>query len=431
MTQQRSFKKLVRERMSQTGERYTAARAQILAQRGTPSSPSSTGPVPIDTFPGILAGYDRFGGVQGDTAALSNLLRHARVMSPITGAAYGEAMVNGLCGGPGFLYAAFEYKGLPAPILSLALRSRSMPETYLAEGLPRLGLRFRKSETSSPKAARKALDDALSAGRGALCLMGMRWVGIVGRHGDDVWLDDRGPRPVRMSADALEKARAASKQGKNRLITVEGVDPKHDARKALQGAIADTARTYVKPAVPKSFWVNCGFAGLEKWQRMLVDVKDKKAWPTLFAEKHRAFAGLVRAYECIEHEATAPAGGRAFYADFLDEAAGILDRPSLKRAAAKYREAGGAWAEISSMIAACGDTAVREACELTDRRLELKDADGEQALTECEAMLGRQQTLGPECRITAPAALALYATMAEVVGRIAHIEKEAVGLLNA
>ena len=114
-----------------------------------------------------------------------------------------------------------------------------------------------------------------------------------------------------MNADALEKARAGYRPGKNRLVTVDGVDPKHDARKALAAAIADTARTYVKPAVPKSFWVNCGFAGLEKWQRMLVDGKDKKAWPTLFAEKHRAFAGLVRAYECIEHEATAPAGGRA------------------------------------------------------------------------------------------------------------------------
>lgn len=52
-------------------------------------------------------------------------------------------------------------------------------------------------------------------------------------------------------------------------------------------AIADTALRYVEPADPKSFWVNCGWSGFEKWRAMLTDRKDKKAWPTMFAEGPR------------------------------------------------------------------------------------------------------------------------------------------------
>ena len=128
MTKQREFKALVRERMDKTGERYTAARAQLLGKASTPSRIQHT-------FPGVLPGYDTFGGIQSGTAALCNTL----ATIPIEGAPFTESLVNGLCGGPGFLYAVFEYKGWP-PMLSLALRSRSMPDVYIAEGLSRIGM---------------------------------------------------------------------------------------------------------------------------------------------------------------------------------------------------------------------------------------------------------------------------------------------------
>ena len=53
MTKRRDFKALVRERMDKTGERYTAARAQLLG-RLSASRPASV-------FPGLLPGYDTFG----------------------------------------------------------------------------------------------------------------------------------------------------------------------------------------------------------------------------------------------------------------------------------------------------------------------------------------------------------------------------------
>lgn len=439
MTRQREFKQLVRERMAKTGERYTAARAQILAKL-------DDAPPPRETFPGVLKGYDRFGGVQGDTAPLCNALRHAGITSPITGRPYSEAMVNGLCGGPGFLYAVFEYKGWP-PMLTLALRSRSMPDVYVEAGLLRLGVQLKRSESSSPKPARKALEQALSAGKAALCVADVAllpWYGlpkefaggsphviaVVARDGDEVWVDDRPPRPIRMTLDQLDKARASYRKAKHRLITLEGQKPRFDARQAIRDAVADTAQTYVKPAVPKSFWANCGFSGIDKWRALLTDKKDEKGWPTVFAETSRAYAGLQRAYQCIEHEATPPAGGRALYAEFLDEAAEALAATSLTRAAAAYREAGRLWAQLAALIVDCGDAAVRQACEIADRRLELGDLQAEAATKESSELWQKRHRLADECKLTRRAALSLYARMADVVGEIGAAERSAVELLN-
>jgi hypothetical protein len=172
MTKRRDFKALVRERMDKTGERYTAARAQVL---GTVTAFPTR-----HSFPGVLPGYNTFGGIQSGTAALRNLLASIGAVSPLEGAPYTESLVNGLCGGPGFLYAVFEYKGWP-PLLSLALRSRSMPDVCIAEGVSRVGRTVAVSETTSPAVARKALDAALAAGRPALCVTdvaSLPWTGL-------------------------------------------------------------------------------------------------------------------------------------------------------------------------------------------------------------------------------------------------------------
>ena len=103
MTKHRDFKALVRERMQKTGERYTAARAQLAGKSPVPSfSPQ--------TLPGLLTGYDTFGGIQSGTAAVRNTLASMGHVSPFDGAPYKESWINGLCGGPGFLYAVFDTK---------------------------------------------------------------------------------------------------------------------------------------------------------------------------------------------------------------------------------------------------------------------------------------------------------------------------------
>jgi hypothetical protein len=439
MTRQRDFKALVRERMAKTGERYTTARTYLLARTGGRSQPAKA-------FPGVLEGYDSFGGQQSGTGAIHNVLRFAGVASPL-GAPPSEAMINGLCGGPGFLYAVFEYKGWP-PMLTLALGNRSMPDVYAAQGLSRLGLELAQHETTSQAAAQKTLDATLASGKPALCVTDIaslphyglprhfvggspHVVAVVGRDAGDYWIDDRHAEPIRLSAEQLRDARAAYRKAKNRFVAVDmpaKAPSSAQARAAIASAIADTALRYVDPAVPKSFAVNCGFSGLAKWRDELTDRKSKRGWPTMFAEGPRAYAALYRAYEDIECRATA--GGRAFYADFLDEAAGLVGQDHLRRAAAAYRDAGTLWSRIADAIAHCPDEAIRQACDIADRRVELNDALDKGTSAEAAALWQQRHTLGERCTLPHEAAVRLYQELADLVDGILRTERNAVDLLK-
>jgi Butirosin biosynthesis protein H, N-terminal len=196
------------------------------------STSSKHAPRPAQKLPGLLDGYDRFGGIQASTGPLANALRHASVRSPLSKRPFTEIEINGICGGPGFLYAVFEYTGWP-PILSLALQSRSMPDAYVGEGISRLGLRTMVHETTSRVSARRMLDQTLAAGKVAICIVdiaSLPWYGlppefigggphvvtVAGRDADRYWIDDRSSRPIGVDADTLAAARAAYRQAKNR-----------------------------------------------------------------------------------------------------------------------------------------------------------------------------------------------------------------------
>ena len=438
MTRQRDFKALVRERMSKTGERYTTARAHVLAKPARRVS--------APALPGILEGYDSFGGIQRGTAAIRNVLGYIGLNSPL-GAPPSEAMINGLCGGPGFLYAVFEYKGWP-PLLTLALTNRSMPDVYAEQGLSRLGVKIAKHETSGRATAQRILDDALAAKQAPLCVvdaaslpyLGLprefvggapHVVAVVGRDGDTYWVDDRQPSPIGVSTHVLAAARAAYRHAKNRLVIVQRPDKKptkQEAMKSVADALRDTARRYVDPAVPKSFAGNCGFAGLEKWRTALTDAKDKRGWPTLFKDGPRAYAALHRAYEDIECGVSA--GGRAFYAEFLDDLSDVPGHSRLREAAAAYRESADAWARIGSLIANCPDRAVRDACTIADRRVELADESGPATSSEGATLWQKRQKLGEECRLDATTARALYEEIAALVGSIIDSERRAAARLE-
>jgi hypothetical protein len=426
MTTPRDFKALVRERMAKTGERYAAARARVLSDTAAPAH--SLPPV-RRMYPGVLDGYDAFGGIQNGTAPLTNVLRHAGVAWSPTGQPFTEALLNGLCGGPGFLYAVFEYKGWP-PLLSIALQSRSMPDAYIGQGLARIGVATTRHETTSPAAAKKALEATLGAGKAALCAAGLLTVAVVGRDGDDWWIDGRAPVPTRLASATLARFRSGYRPTKNRLTTIDGADGSADAIGTLRLAIADTAKSYAEPPVPRSFWVNCGFAGLEKWQRMLTDSKDKKAWPVLFDEGPRAFAALKRTYEWVACF-VAPGAGRPLYAEFLEEAARILKEPSLETAAGAYRDAGQLWSALAEGVATVDDAAVRRACQEAEREVESLDTEGD-----CHTManpieqMEKQRTAGADCRLTKAAARAIYAEMAVRLRAIVDAERAAVAAMT-
>lgn len=427
MTRQRDFKKLVRERIEATGERYTTARSHVLNKLER-----------TETYPGLIPGYRQFGGQQGDTAVLSHVLHFA-------GVKHSEAMVHGLCGGVGFLYAVFEYKG-HAPMLTIVARSSSMPDLFTAEGLKRAGAQHDVKETSGAAGAQKHLDAALAANKPAMLTvdiaslpysgmpkewqgMGPHMLAAIGRDGDAVWLDDRSVRPIRISMKELAFARGRYKKGKHRLVTIYGTEKGHDPSAAIRNAIAYTVKSFHESPF-KGFASNFGFAGLEKFQRLLTDKKDAKGWPKLFTEGRNACTGLHRVYECLQHDYTAPNAGRSLYADFLAEAAGVTGDKRLNELAGKFRESGKLWGEVTQAVTDCGEKSLRRMCELTDQRAELFDTEGAEAGPQLADMWKQRRELADESKLTASQCSDLYARMSDTLKRVLEVEHDAVDQMN-
>ncbi|ANM30583.1 hypothetical protein ABI59_14870 [Acidobacteria bacterium Mor1] len=434
MTKQRDLKKLVRERMKRTGERYATARAHIVQAR------SHDDPQPT----GVHPGYGPCGGLQTETGALTNVLRHAGVRDR-DGKPLDETTVFGLCGGIGFLYGVFEYKGHP-PTMTVVARQSSMPDVFVAAGIERIVPGAETIETSAPAKARRELDRLLDAGQSVLCTvdaaalpyyglpanlvgMGPQVVAAIGRDGNDhVWLDDRGTAPIRLSNEAFAAARAGYRKGKHRMTVIPEaieVDRKQLMLDALRAAVDDYDTPPAKP-----FASNVGTPGLRKWARLLADEKDAKGWRKVFAEAEHAYVGLHRAYDCTQHEYTAPAGSRPLFAAFLDEAAATTGLPGLTDIAGEFRRIGEVWEKLGRTIADCGDSAVERGCGLSDRRAELLDEQGADATEEMATLWAERRDLAASCKLAPAGAAAIYAELAPMVSEIAESERSALDRLG-
>lgn len=434
MTKSREFKSRVRERMAKTGERYTAARAQLLHQ--------SADAVDLKPLANVFDGYRCAGGVCRDSGAARNFLAQAGVTSAHNQQPLSEALFTGLAGGVGFLYAVFEYKGFP-PLLSVLTRHDTMSDSFVFGGLERSGVGLDVRESGAAKAAQQALETALAAQRPALAVVDVATlarpagagmlegaaptvVTVIGADGDEWLIDDGGLAPRRVTREHFARARAARKQAKHRLATVAERDAKLQLDKAVRVAIAATIERYFKSPW-KAFASNVGFAGMEKWQALLTDTKDKKGWPRLFSEG-RASLALRRAFQGIEHEYTAPAAGRPLYAAFLGEAAEITGNRAFETAAKRFAQAGERWRAASDFIASCGVKSVETGCEMLDHYAEWLD---DQRPTD-GARFG--QLFAPPAEtepIAADTALRLFAELADHIGAIIAAERAAVSDLQA
>jgi hypothetical protein len=415
--------------MKKTGERYTAARAALLGMLSQQPSAISTSRL----FPN----YPALGSVCPDTGALRNVLAAAGITGP-DGTPLGEAAISGICGGVGFLYAVFEYKGWP-PILTITCRYDSMPETFIATGLANLGVPVTVKESTSTTAAAKSLDAVLSKQMACLCvvdrvgledgpanLAGMipTIVAVCGVDGDDLLIDHGMLVPFCIPKGQFAKARAMYKKGKHRMITFDGPH-KVDLSKAARSVTSKTAERY-KNAPFKGFASNFGFAGMEKWQRLLSDRNDPKGWPKLFPEGKLAYLGLRRAYDGLENEFTAPAAGRPFFAEFLDAASEWTGDKRYLVAAKAYRDAGQEWSDASRIIANCGDRFVEAGCRLGDSARELADESPNGAAKgDME-----HETLAAKCTMTHERACGLFDELAVQISRAIDAERNAVDALS-
>ena len=375
MTAHKHLKERIRARMARTGESYTTARRHVL--NALPPSE-----------------YQLLGGLHPDAHAIAGVLANRGLLHPGTGQPLSEAMVLGVGGGLGAGYILWEFKAHDLRSLVLGFRnSWQYPDRWARKTCQRLGVPAAVHETGSAGKAGTDLRAAVGQGVPAIAwadqqALGYRhlpaWLDGRGGHPVTVYaiddaagvalVDDRNRSPLRVPLDALAAARARVGSYKHRLLVLDAPAAELDAgglRRAVRDGLAEQVEHLGKPS--DSF----SLPAFRKWARLLTDTRNPKAWPTVFADRVSLFDACLSVYENLEPSGSGGGNLRGLYAEFLDEAAGLLDAPALGEVAAAYREAAARWHEVAEVALPADREPFAEARRRTDelqRQVERGDA---------------------------------------------------------
>jgi hypothetical protein len=341
----------------------------------------------------ILDGYTQIGGVHPETASLKNVLAYYGVTAPHTGAPYNEATLFGIGGGLGVGYILWEFKSEAYPILVLGFSNRwNYAHTFMENLCRRLGVDPQFHETGGKVKAARRLEGTLGAGDPAILWSDLHgWtydhhhlLSVVTAFGideeqDEVLVDDRARRPVRVPRGEFAAARAEVPSYKHRQLVIappEGTSLETAIMEGLRDGLdylGSSSDTFALPA-------------LRKWARLLTDRDHKKGWPTVFAHREGLYSALKSIYEGIELAGTGGGGLRGLYADFLIEAGEILGNPELEEVSEGYRAAAEAWTRLAHSALPDHVEELRRTRELLRSRLDLFLERGSEAREDIQAL---------------------------------------------
>lgn len=340
MTDNKHFKVRVRARMARTGERYTTARAHLMPDTG-----SDAGPVVVRDH-----GYALRGGLHPDSALLSNAFAHL-------GAPLSEAMILGIGGGLGAGYILWEFAEPKSTVLTLGFRRRWNYIDWMRTTLDRLGAGYEVHTTGGAKGATRKLTGVLDTGGTAIVWPDRQKIGywhlpaavdcqgghpvLVYAGGDRLHLDDRNLAPLTVSSDDMERARARVGSYRNCLVSITSGPADLDVGAAVRAGIADCV-TYLGGS-SDSF----ALPAWRKWARLVTDTRAAKAWPTVFTDGRGLTDALLSVWEGVQPVGMDGGHLRTLYAEFLDEAATLLDTPALRESADLFRQAADRWDEVA------------------------------------------------------------------------------------
>jgi hypothetical protein len=429
MTAHKHLKERIRARMARTGESYTTARRHVL-----------------NALP--PADYRLLGGVHPDTHAIAGVLANRGLVAPHTGQPLSEAMVLGAGGGLGAGYILWEFKAHDSRSLVLGFRnSWQYPDRWAIKTCRRLGVPAAVHETGSAAKADAELRAAVGQGVPAIAwadqqLLGYRhlpaW--LEGRGGPPVTVygidddagtalvDDRNRAPLTVSLDALAAARARVVSYKRRLLVLDAPAAELDGDR-LRRAVRDGLAEQVEHLSQRSD--SFSLPAFRKWARLLTDGRNAKAWPKVFADRVSLFDACLSVYENLEPVGWDGGNLRGLYAQFLDEAAGLLEAPDLGKAAAAYREAEAAWQVVAETAVPADREPFAEARRLSVR-LQAQVEAGDAAQEEAAATAARLWALRDRWRHQFPGDTdveALLAALAAAVSAAGDAEEAALAVL--
>lgn len=399
----------------------------------------------------ILPNYHHFAGRHYETGTIHNALAYQGVTAPHTGHAPSEALLMGISGGAAFGYFTFEYGGY-LPHLILLTRNTFSPLETLLE---RLAIPQEVYRTDNAKKGEANLIEVLESGRPAVIWADMlslpyndlaydehNWAMIpmiaYGLRDGIAHLADRSGKPLQIPADVLSAARGRVKKDEFRVVMLDTPDWKRLPAAVTQG-IWQCISLFTE-APPKGKRDNFGLAALENWAAMLTNTRNKQSWARYFPPGERMWMALVGdalqagAFGAVDLGAGNSAE-RGLYADFLDEAAVILERPALRDAAQAFRASEEAWAALADLLLPDDIALFSEAKTLRRRKRTLFIERGGDALTEIQAIHARLHELQAEAAANFPLnetqAADYRAGLAEQVLRIRDAEHDAIQMLKS
>lgn len=399
----------------------------------------------------ILTGYRAFAGRHYETGTVHNALAYQGVTAPHSGQPYSEALLLGISGGLAFGYFVFDYSGYD-PFVTILTRNTFDPLQTLLE---RLGIAQDMRQTSDPAKGEANLIDVLASGRPAIvwadvCLLPYNDLGYDERHwfmapllvygyeNGKAYLADRSSQPLVVDAEVLQRARARVKQDKFRVLALDPPDPAKLAS-AVQKGIWQCISLYTE-APPKGSKDNFGFAAMQKLAHLLTNTRNKHSWARLLPPGNRLYAALAGFGLqpglfgwLLPHKDDG--AERGLYADFLDEAAIILNKPGLTAAADLFRGTVAGWQGFAEALLPADVPLLKETRDLKLRRRDLFVKQGQDALPELQAINARLRALRAEAGAAFPMSegevTALRADLSERLLALHDQERAAVEALQA
>lgn len=308
-----------------------------------------------------------------ESGAVQSLLRHG-------GLDLSEAMVFGIASGIFFGYIRTAF--LPFPTIIL----RNKPGHIRSNLAKRLGLRFVTATFRNPDLAMQELDRLLEQGvpvgvqvdffymdyipEYARAHFNAHFVVVVGKQDDHYLISDSYcPTLAPLPAATLRTARFVKGPfaPKGLMFHLESVPTNIDLASAIRQGIRSAA--FYMRYIPLPF---VGVRGIRMFARKVV------SWPGYARDMDHLSHEIMMIHIILEERGTGGGGFRYLYAAFLQEAAKILNNPTLADLSKAMMENGDRWREISLFVARNGrsrDLGEARLKELSALILERADAE--------------------------------------------------------
>lgn len=390
----------------------------------------------------MLSNYNAFKGHYFQTAAIRNSLDYQGIKAPHTDQPFSEALLFGVSGGMNFGYFYFHYKGDDPMVNILTRNTFNLFEPILE----RLGVIYDVKQTTSADKGRKNLIDALENGYAPIVeadmwsipynalrydenMWGMLPVVVYGYEGDCVYVADRARMGLTVQTDKFDAARARVKKAKHRIIILEFVDEAKLASAVTIG-IWDCIKLFTEKP-PKLSANNFGFKGYQRWIKLLTRPTTKASWAKNLPRGRELYAGLTTAFHFSQQfgKDESRTAERHMMADFLKEAAIILEKVELTDIGSKFRLAGDAWKVLGDHLLPDDIPLLKEAKDLMLEKHHLFLNEGNQSTNRRLEISEREKallTLSKDFPLTKKQVIKLQESIAEKVKVIHDLEYDAI-----